>query len=201
MSLPPDQPVQVEVPVLSVRRHGRHLALPVLFLFAISAAAGFWVGGLPQAWMNWAAGAGAVLLAVALGIGPILGWLVTRSTITSRRVIQRHGVVVHHRNEVPLSRVRSVRLTRGPVQRMFGSGDVQLLVGAEEPVVLSDVPGCAAIVDALQELVEQNFVLHGGAAHPGPQHAAAPGAPSATGGAAPLGDRPGGDPTAVLPRF
>ena len=200
MTLPPDQPVQVEVPVLSVRRHGRHLALPVLFLFAIAVAAGFWVGGLPEAWMNWAAGAGAVLLAVVLGIGPILSWLVTRSTVTSRRVIQRYGVVVHHRNEVPLSRVRSVNLTRGPVQRMFGSGDVHLLVGAEDPVVLSDVPGCTAIVDALQELVEQNFVLHGGSAHSGPQHAA-PGGFGAPGASGPLAGPGGSDPTTILPRF
>ncbi|MBN9612421.1 MAG: hypothetical protein J0H64_02960, partial [Actinobacteria bacterium] len=84
---------------------------------------------------------------------------------------------------------------------MFGSGDVQLLVGAEDPVVLNDVPGCVAIVDALQELVEQNFVLHGGSTHSGPQHAAAPGFFGAPGGAGPLDGQGGTDPTTLLPRF
>lgn len=77
-------------------------------------------------------------------------------------MIQRRGFFVHHRTEVPLTRVRAVQSTRGPIQRMFGSGDVELLVGAEDPTVLQDVPGCAAVVDALQELIESNFALHTG---------------------------------------
>lgn len=179
MTFPPDPPVQVEVPVLSLRRHGRHLTLPVLFLVALAAASGFWVGTLPEPWLNWAAGLGAAVLGLLLGIGPILGWLATRTTITNRRVIQRSGFLVHHRTEVPLSRVRGVRSTRGPVQRMFGSGDVELLVGAEEPTILSDVPGCAAVVDALQELIERDFAVqsatgsHGAPQSP-PPHGQAP---------------------------
>jgi len=163
MTFPPDPQVQVEVPVLSLRRHGRHLTLPVLLLIAIAAAAGFWVGTLPEPWLNWAAGIGAAVLALLLGVAPILGWLATRTTITNRRVIQRSGFFVHHRSEVPLSRVRGVRSTRGPVQRLFGSGDVELLV-ADESTVLSDVPGCAIVVDALQELIERDFALRGAAA-------------------------------------
>lgn len=159
MTSPHDAPVQVETKVLTLRRHGRHLALPVLVLLAIAAAGGYWIGGLPEPWMNWWAAIGAAALALLLGIGPILGWLVSRATVTTRRVILRSGIFVHHRTEVPLARVRSVGLRRGPVQRMFGSGDVRLLVGSDAPVVLPDVPGCTRAVEALQELVEQNFAL------------------------------------------
>lgn len=191
---PGGAPAQAEVSVLSLRRHGRHLFFPVLALIAIAAATGFWVGGLPEAWMNWASGIAALALAALLGIGPILDWLVTRSTITSRRVIQRRGFLVHHRSEVSLALVRGVRSTRGPVQRMFGSGDVELLVGAEEPVVLHDVPGCAGVVDALQELIEQNFVLglRGTGAHARPE-------PGGAGGQAGSTDRGEAGSTTVLP--
>lgn len=195
MTLPPDQPIAVEVSLFGVRRHGRHLLLPVLALIAISAATGFWVGTLPEAWMNWTAGIGAILLGILLGIGPILDWLTTRTSVTTRRVIQRHGLFVHQRSEIPLHRVRGVRSVRGPIQRLFGSGDVELLVGAEDPVVLRDVPSCLAVVDALQELIETNFALHG--AQPGQGATPQTGAPG-TAGAPQLGHP---DETRVLPGF
>ena len=164
--------VQVETPIVSLRRQGRVLTLPVLVLLALAGAAGYFVGGLPESWMNWAAGLGALALALLLGVGPVLGWLANRVTITSRRVIVRRGFFVHRRTEIPLSRVREVRSKRGPVQRMFGSGDVELMVGVDAPTVLRDVPGAAAVVDALQELIERDY-LSGGAA--GMQHTAGSG--------------------------
>ncbi|CAG7618909.1 hypothetical protein LEUCIP111803_02246 [Leucobacter soli] len=201
MAFPPEAPVQVEVPILSLRRHGRYLVLPALLLLAVAAAAGFWVGALPEPWMNWAAGAGGALAAILVGLGPILGWMATRTTITNRRVIQRHGLLVHHRSEVPLSRVRSVHLRRGPVQRMFRSGDIELLIGTEPAAVLRDVPGCVAVVDALQELIEHNFALGatgstGG--HIGSASQGAPAGPGAGGGFAAPTHRPGNDATTMF---
>lgn len=150
--------VQVEMPILSLRRHGRALTLPVLVLLALAAAAGYFVGRLPESWMNWAAGLGAVALSLLLGIGPLLSWLVNRSSITTRRVVLRRGFFVHRRTEIPLSRVREVRLKRGPLQRMFRSGDVELVVGAKTPTVLRDVPGVMVVADALQELIEADYL-------------------------------------------
>jgi membrane protein YdbS with pleckstrin-like domain len=144
--------------VLSVRRHGRVLVLPVLLLLVLAPVSGFFVGRLPEQWMNWAAALGAVAVALLLCIGPVLGWLVNKVTITSRRVIVRSGFFVHRRSEVPLSRVREVRMKRGPVQQLFRSGDIELMVGADTPLVLRDRPGPVVIVDALQELIEKNFL-------------------------------------------
>lgn len=154
------QPVaaEAETVVVRLRRHGRRLVLPVIVLLALAAASGYWIGALPEAWMNWAAAAAAILLALLLGIGPVLAWLSTRATITTRRVILRRGFLVHHRSELPLSRVREVRSRRGIVQRMFGSGDVELVVGNEPPLVLRDIPGPVAAADTLQELIERNYV-------------------------------------------
>lgn len=153
--------------MLRLRRHGRALTLPVLMLAALAVAAGFWVGALPEAWMNLAAAGGAAALALLLGVGPVLSWLTRRTIITNRRVIARSGVFVQHRSEVPLSRVREVRSRRTLVQRMFGSGDIELVGGVGGvggSTVLRDVPGFEAVADALQELVEHNFTQAQGAA-------------------------------------
>lgn len=149
----------VETTLFSLRRQGRVLTLPVLLLVALAAASGYFVGTLPEDWMNWAAGFGALALALLLGVGPVLGWLTNRVTVTTRRVILRRGFFVHRRSEVPLSRVREVRLKRGIVQRMFGSGDIELMVGVDAPILLRDVPAPGLAVDALHELIEQNYLV------------------------------------------
>lgn len=154
--------IEVETVIVRLRRHGRRLVPPVLLLILLAAASGFWVGALPEAWMNWAAGLGAIAIALLLGAGPILAWLNNRVIVTDRRVIVRQGFLVQRRAEVPISRVREVRSRRGIVQRMFGSGDVELLVGADEPTILRDVPAPALLADALQELIERNYDRIGG---------------------------------------
>jgi len=177
---------------MRLHRHGRRLALPVIALVAIAAAAGFWVGALPEPWMNWAAGAGAGVLALLLGVAPVLGWLTSRVTITNRRVILREGFFVHRRVETPITRIREVRSRRGPVQRMFGSGDVELLIGSEAPTVLRDLPGSELVIDALQELIERNFEPGAIAAGSAAGEFSAP--------AARHGEFPSSDETTVLPR-
>lgn len=149
--------IQVESPVLRVRKHGRVLTFPVLVMVVTAAATGFFVGALDEPWMNWLAAAAALALFLTLGVAPVLAWLTNRVVITNRRVIMRRGLFVHHRNEVSLARVREVRSRRGPLQQLFGSGDIELIVGTETPTVLRDVPQPTTIVDALQTLIEQDF--------------------------------------------
>ena len=147
---------QPEVVVLRFRRHGRRLVLPVVVMIAIAGAAGYWVGALPSAWMNLTAGAGAALLGVLLGIVPVLSWLARRTTVTTRRVIARRGILVHQRTELPLSRVREVRARRGPLQRLWGAGDIELHHGSES-MRIEDAPGVVRITEALNDLMERNY--------------------------------------------
>lgn len=147
---------QPEAVVLRFRRHGRRLLPPVIALVAVAAAAGYWVGGLPDTWMNLLAGAGAALLGVLLGVLPVLAWLAHRTTVTTRRVIVRRGLFVHQRSEVALGRVREVKTRRGVLQRLRGAGDIELLHGPES-LRLEDVPGVQGVADALRELMERNY--------------------------------------------
>lgn len=159
---------EVERSILSARRQGRILTLPVLLLVALAAVSGYFVGTFAEAWMNWASGLGALALALLLGVGPVLGWLANRVTITNKRVIVRRGFFVHRRSEIPLSRVREVRTKRGPLQRLYGSGDIELHVGVDSPILLRDLPGPAVIVAAMHELIEKNYLAEGqGATLPG----------------------------------
>ncbi len=106
--------------------------------------------------MNIAAAGLVILLTLLLGILPVLGWLAHRTTVTTRRVIVRQGLFVRRRAEVGLSRVREVRSRRNLLQRLFGSGDIDLMFGTEK-VTLADSPGVVVAVDALQELLERNY--------------------------------------------
>ena len=153
----PAAQLRPESVVFRSHRHGRRLVLPLIVLCAVAAAAGFWVGALPESWMNLAAACGAGLIALLLGVGPIVGWLADRITVTTRRVIMHRGVLIRRRSEIPLSRIREVRSRRGIGQRMVGSGDIELFVGAEPPTRLRDLPAVGQAVDALQELIEENY--------------------------------------------
>lgn len=151
-----DAPARPEVVVLRLRRHGRRLVLPVLLLFAIAIASGVWVGSFPEPWQNALAALGAgVALLLFVGF-PVLFWLTERVTVTTRRVVLRRGVFVRYRSEIPFSRVREVRARRGIVQRMLGSGDIEMMVGADATLV-PDVPGVEGVVDALQALIERGY--------------------------------------------
>lgn len=147
---------EAETIVVRVRKHGRHLTLPVLMLLAIAGAAGYFIGWFPEAWMNLTAFGAAIVLMVLLGIAPILGWLSHRAVITTRRVIVHRGFFVRHRSEISLARVREVKSRQNLVQRVFGSGDIDLLIGADATSIV-DVPDVKHLHASLQELSERNY--------------------------------------------
>lgn len=148
-----------EVVVLRVRRHARNLSWVALALVVIAAAAGVFIGRFAEPWQNLVAVLVAGLALLLLVVLPFLAWLAQTDTITSRRVIVRSGFFVRHRQEVSLGRIREVRSRRTLGQRMWAAGDVELLVGAEAPLVLRDVPQVERMVDALHELIERSYAL------------------------------------------
>lgn len=152
----PEYAGAAETVVARVRRHGRRLTFPVLILIGVAAASGYFVGTFPELWMNVLAGAGAAFLFIVGGIAPILGWLSRRVVVTTRRVIVHRGFFVRHRSEVSLARVREVRSKQNPIQRLWGSGDIDLYVGAESTRI-PDAPGLKELHAAIQEISERNY--------------------------------------------
>jgi membrane protein YdbS with pleckstrin-like domain len=148
-----------EVVMLRVRQHARRLIWVAAALVLISAATGVFLGRFDQPLINLAVGLAAAALVIALVLLPFLSWLAQTDTVTSRRIIVRRGFFVRHRQEVSLGRIREVRSKHTLGQRMWGAGDVELMVGADSPLVLRDVPQVEGMVDAMHELIERSYSL------------------------------------------
>ncbi|WP_084361612.1 PH domain-containing protein [Herbiconiux solani] len=140
--------------LLRVRPHARRLVLPVLVLFATVTAFGWFGGRFAEEWQNWLALGVAAALLFFCTLVPFFAWLGHRYTITDRRIIARSGFLVRHRQDLYLARVTDVRLRRGPLQAMAGSGDVRVVAGPDLTLVLRDVPSARLVAALLGELTE-----------------------------------------------
>ncbi|MDN4614402.1 PH domain-containing protein [Leifsonia sp. F6_8S_P_1B] len=146
--------------VARLRAHARVLFWPSLALIVASGAVGYFAGRLDEVWeivLLWSAAAAVLLLLFLL---PLAAWLSRRYTITTRRIVIRHGFFVRVRQELLHSRGYDVSVRRSWLQSMFRSGDVRINSALEHPVVLKDVPKADQVQRALSELMDhgQNVV-------------------------------------------
>ncbi|WP_223227696.1 PH domain-containing protein [Leifsonia xyli] len=141
--------------VARLRPNARALLWPSLALIAASCAVGFFAGRLTEVWQEallWSAAAAVLFFFFLL---PFAAWLSRRYTITTRRLILRHGFFVRVRQELLHSRGYDVSLKRTWPQSLFRSGDVLVNSGLDHPVVLKDVPRADEVQRALSELMER----------------------------------------------
>lgn len=165
-----------ETVVARLRPHARVLVAPTLALLAIVGAFFYFFGSLPEEWMNLAVLFGAVLGIIVLWFLPLVSWLGSHYTITTRRIVVRNGFFVRVRQELLHSRGYDVSVRQNAIQSLFRSGDVRINTGLEHPVVLSDVPSVNLVQAALHDLMEdslnpvaarrQEQAAHPQAAHP-----------------------------------
>jgi len=148
---------QGERVVASVRSHARALFWPSLLLVAVAGATAYFAGGFEEPWQNLAVIAGGALLVVLLWLLPLLSWLARRYTLTTRRIVLRHGLLVRTRQELLHSRGYDVTVRRGALQSVFRSGDVLINTGLDRPVVLRDVPSADLVQGALHDLAEKGL--------------------------------------------
>lgn len=144
-----------ETVVARLRPHARALFFPVLLLVAVAGAFGF-LSGLREQWQVIAVCVAAVALIVAGFLIPLLRWLTTSYTITTRRIAVRSGLLVRSRHELLLSRAHDVAVTKSALQSMLGSGDVRLGTAIDRPIVLRDVPSASLVSETLHDLMERN---------------------------------------------
>jgi membrane protein YdbS with pleckstrin-like domain len=157
-STPDGTPAQPAPPpervVARLRSNARWMFWPSIALIVGAAAAGFFAGRLHEVWqivLLWSSAAAVLLLLFLL---PLASWLSRRYTITTRRIIIRHGFFVRVRQELLHSRGYDVTVRRTWLQSAFRSGDVRINSGLEHPVVLKDVPKADQVQRALSELME-----------------------------------------------
>lgn len=163
-TLPPQMSARpTEAPeyvIVRMRCHARRLFWPTVFLLALCAAAGYFYGSFSESWQNLTVLAVACGGVILLWFFPFLSWLTRRYTITSRRVIVRHGVVVRVRADLLHSHgygvTVSVTVSRNWLQALFRSGSIRIRSGADTALILRDVPNVMLVQRMLQDLIERS---------------------------------------------
>ncbi|WGD38048.1 PH domain-containing protein [Lysinibacter sp. HNR] len=149
--------VRPEIVLARLRRHGRRLFLPAIVLLVVAPLAGFYGSWFREQWQQLSVLGGAALVILLLCLLPYLAWLGTTFTITTKRIIIRHGVIVRSRSEVSLGRIREVQLRSNAIQRLYRSGTIHLAVGSDSVLKLNDVPQAELVVSMLHELIERSY--------------------------------------------
>jgi uncharacterized membrane protein YdbT with pleckstrin-like domain len=145
-----------ETVVARLHPHARALFWPSILLIVVAGGTAYLSSVVREPWQETAVLAGGAGLAVLLWLLPLLSWLAHRTTITTRRLVIRSGLLVRQRQEILHSRSYDVVVRQNAVQSLFRSGDVHINTGLERPVVLHDVPGVDLVQAALTDLMEQN---------------------------------------------
>jgi membrane protein YdbS with pleckstrin-like domain len=160
--------------IVVTRPQPRTLTVPALLFIlapALAAYASAWIvkGGparlVPlikesaQEWTPWLIGACIALAAwVLLGycLPRVMTWHATKYTLTSQRLIARHGMLRRRDQQVSLATVRNVVVHQSLLQRVLRSGNISLDTGHPNSAVLPDVPEVAMfrnfILDAIHDL-------------------------------------------------
>ena len=139
--------------VFSTRTHAKALLLPgVLLLVSVGLAA--WVSNLTDGVVvkgGWVVG---LLVILAFVVWPFPNWLASTYTVTTRRLITRHGVFTRTGHDIPLNRISDVSYERDVIDRMLGCGTLMVSDASElGRVALPDVPRVEQLQLKISELL------------------------------------------------
>ena len=139
--------------VFSTRTHAKALLLPgVLLLVSLGLAA--WLSNLTDGVVvmgGWGVG---VLVILAFVVWPFLNWLASTYTVTTRRLITRHGVFTRTGHDIPLNRISDVSYERDLIDRILGCGTLVVSDASEVGrVALPDVPRVEQLQLKISELL------------------------------------------------
>lgn len=155
---PPGAPTP-ELLIARLRPHARRLLWSALLLIAAGAATGYFWGHLPEPFTDVMLILAAGLLVVLFVLVPWAVWVSHRYTITTRRVIVADGLFARRRRELGHARGYTISLRRGPLQRLWRSGTLELSNGVEPALVLRNVPNARLVHEVLVDQVEVNQIL------------------------------------------
>lgn len=147
--------------VARLRPHARRLFWPTVALVLVCGATGYFYGNLREDWQNTGLIVLAAAVIVLLWLLPLASWLNRRYTITTRRIIFRHGFFVRSRQELLHGRGYDVTVRRNWMQSAFRSGDVLVNSGLEHPLVLKDVPSADLVQQVLHDLMQESQTVIG----------------------------------------
>ena len=155
--------------IFEAHSHWKNIFVPVLVTVAVTALAVFalveWVDE-DLAWQRWAVVAIAGLLVLVFGLWPIVVWLASTDTLTTRRLISRRGVFSREGKDIPIDRVQSVSYRRTFIERILGCGTLVVQTAGEtSDVELTDVAHIERRLMQVQELILDDEIPGEGTAH------------------------------------
>jgi len=148
-----------ELRVARFRPHARRLFWPALVLIAVAAVSGWLWGNLPAPFENWMLAAAACVVVLVLVLVPFLTWRSHVYILTTRRIMERRGVLRVRRRELEHVRGYTIQRRRGPIQRVWGTGTLILSNGIDDPMRLENIPSVDLVHEALVDQVEVSQIL------------------------------------------
>ncbi|NYE96608.1 membrane protein YdbS with pleckstrin-like domain [Psychromicrobium silvestre] len=154
------------------RPQARSLFWPAVFVVLIPMAGGMglaWLSRVPwdadtQPWQSPATIGVLFLAGILLLFYPVrryFRWLSTRYILTSRRIVVRGGLLRRRNRDVPLYTLRTLSTHQGILQRILRSGNITLISGVDETMLMRDIPEVMKFknlaLEAIAELPHSQF--------------------------------------------
>jgi membrane protein YdbS with pleckstrin-like domain len=145
--------------IFKTRSHWRALVAPALATVAVPAAAVWAAGATSRVELLaavphrvaaiWCA---ALALWAWAGLAPALRWCCSTDTLTSQSLTSRSGVLAKSSTTIPLGRVAAVNVRRTVMDRLCGSGTVEVqTAGMDSTVQLWSVPRVKQVEAAIRD--------------------------------------------------
>lgn len=156
MGKPPVLLSHNEVVVRHMRTHMKTLIPNIIIVIVLLLLAGFMSWLCPSEWspyshiVIWSIVA---VVSLPLLLVPYLRWVTTTYTLTSRRVVTRHGILTKRGHDLPLSRISDISQERSLLDRFFGCGSLILQTSSDDPLLLSDIPDVDLVQGELSNLL------------------------------------------------
>ena len=145
--------------IFHAHSHWKNIFWPVVLLLALGALVTVtlleWLPDpADQGVARWAVVAVAALLGIAFGVWPIVVWLASSDTLTTRRLISRRGVFSREWRDIPIDRVQAVSYRRTLLDRILGCGTLIVQTAGEtSDVELDDVAHIERRLLQVQEII------------------------------------------------
>ncbi|GAA1240008.1 hypothetical protein GCM10009588_17590 [Microbacterium phyllosphaerae] len=148
-----------ELLIARFRTHARRLFWSALVLIGVFGATAYFFDNLPAPFENWMLLSAAGALVLLLVVVPYVVWYSRTVTVTTRRVIVRHGIGARSRREMSHARGYTIGVRRGVLQRLWGVGTITLSNGVDEPLRLPNVPTVTLVHETLADQIEVSQIL------------------------------------------
>jgi uncharacterized membrane protein YdbT with pleckstrin-like domain len=143
-----------ETIVVDTRTHPKALLFPLLMLVVFLAIGTFVQTQVDQKEVDWVVWGLVVLGAIWFVLRPVLIWLTATYTITTRRLITRHGVITRRGHDIPLTRISDVAYEKDLIDRLLGCGTLVISdASTHGQVALPDIPRVEDVQRKLNDLL------------------------------------------------